>query len=32
VTDILEGKRTLETPTKMATTTRINTGQQSLPF
>lgn len=30
VSDILEGKRALETPTKMGTTTRINTGQQSL--
>ncbi len=32
VSDILEGKRTLETPTKMGTTTRIKTGQQSLPL
>ena len=32
VADVLEGKRGLDTPTKMATTTRINTGQQSLPF
>lgn len=32
VADVLEGKRELDTPTKMNTTTRINTGQTSLPL
>lgn len=32
VAEILEGKRALATPTKMGTTTRISTGQHSLPL
>lgn len=32
VANVLEDKRELETPTKMGTTTRINTGQGSLPL